>query len=443
MLKRIKADEWFTKNLGWKIFSVALATCMWLIVMTTQTPYEYKTFTTSLTLLNKDVLEKSGLVILNQKELEQSKIQIKVYAQRPALTELSKLENKKLITAKLNVENFDILYAKDISAPITASITASVPTPLQNYDIEVVTVSPNATKVQLDRLVSATKAVTVDRIGEPKKGYVAMQPVVKPENIIVTGAESQIKRISSVRVPVDLTNATYNVTSQVKPVIYDEYNNEMTTLSFNTAEVSVLTVINKQSNISVVKPTIVGSPASGYAVVSMDWEPKTVTVVGPETDLNSVKSIVLPNVDITGLTQTTAYPFDLRKYLLSTALNIINGKPTEAKVTVTVEKELEQTYLIAQKDITVEGLPDGYTLYLPEAVPLTLVGLESAFKNFDIDDVKAKVDASALALGTNKIDVSFTLPEGIAQTEPSSINVLVANHHDDDVPAVGTATPQP
>lgn len=416
-----------TKNLGWKVFSVFLAMLMWFAVMNITTPFEYKTFTVNLSLINKEALSERGMVVLNESELEQTRVGIRIYAKRPALDELSKLENRKNILATLNMENFDILYIKDVSDPLTVSVAASAPQTIDNYELEIVSVTPKDVTVKLDKLVSETKAVTVDRIGDAMEGYVVMPPVVEPEYITITGPKSMIDKINSVRVSVDLTNAADAVKVTASPVIYDEGNNVMKGFSTDIEEVLVNVVINKQGEIPILPPDIEGSPAEGYRILSLVCEPEFVTVLGAEEDFEALESIELPAINAEGLSESKEVVFDLREYLLNTNLSIKNGTPNEVVVTLDIGTEVVREFDIPKEQIKITGLGDGLAAYLSDTLQLTVRGLSADVESMEADEIMAEISVRGLDIGPYKLPVKFNLPENVLQLSDSEITVVIAD----------------
>lgn len=414
-----------SKNFGWKIFSILMAVLSWFVVMNIINPTEVRTYSVNLTLLNKDKLEDNEFVILNEKELEQTKVDIKVRAVRPALDELSKTNNRKNIKATIDLQQFDVLYAKDIAEPLTVTVTPSLPSNLYIYTYEIISFTPGNVSISLDNLVSVTKTVTIEKTGEAKSGYTVLKPVAEPSAIQIKGAESEIEKIDSVKVMLDLTDVSSNVSTELTPVIYDKNGKEMTGFELNTDKINVTVGINKQGQIRIEAPKIQGEPASGYRVISTEYSPKYIEVVGSGDEIKKVSNISLPTIDITGATENKTVAFDIRPYLNNTSLSLKSDMPNEITVSVKIEKEESKDITIPVKQLNVKGLSSEYDVELPESIVLSVTGLKEATDNISENDITGNIDLTDLQEGNHTVEVQFTLPDGITQSAKSEIIVII------------------
>ena len=83
-----KFQELLTKDLGWKLLSIAIAATMWFMVINITQPVDTRSYSRPLTLENMDTLTSRGLTVGNAEELKNTKITVKVKAQRTALDRL-------------------------------------------------------------------------------------------------------------------------------------------------------------------------------------------------------------------------------------------------------------------------------------------------------------------------------------------------------------------
>ena len=84
-----KFQELLTKDLGWKLLSIAIAATMWFMVINITQPVDTRSYSRPLTLENMDTLTSRGLTVGNAEELKNTKITVKVKAQRTALDRLT------------------------------------------------------------------------------------------------------------------------------------------------------------------------------------------------------------------------------------------------------------------------------------------------------------------------------------------------------------------
>ena len=76
-----------------------------------------------------------------------------------------------------------------------------------NPDIQILSVSPSYLTVQLDRKLQKSFRVTVPYVGQPAKGYIALEAITDPDRIELTGAATLIQSILELKTrPVDISN---------------------------------------------------------------------------------------------------------------------------------------------------------------------------------------------------------------------------------------------
>ena len=116
-----KFQELLTKDLGWKLLSIAIAATMWFMVINITQPVDTRSYSRPLTLENMDTLTSRGLTVGNAEELKNTKITVKVKAQRTALDRLS--QNPDWITASVDLS--ELAYAVNgdsVALPVNVSI---------------------------------------------------------------------------------------------------------------------------------------------------------------------------------------------------------------------------------------------------------------------------------------------------------------------------------
>jgi YbbR domain-containing protein len=102
--------------------------------------------------------------------------------------------------------------------PVTVNLTPDdVLTP---DGIEVVSIQPNVIRVELDREISQRIPVEAVLVGEPAGGALAEEPEILPNQVLVTGPESLLTRIQTLKTePISLDNhaLTFEVVVPVVP----------------------------------------------------------------------------------------------------------------------------------------------------------------------------------------------------------------------------------
>ena len=139
-------QELLMKDIGWKLLSVAIAAIMWFMVINIDQPIGTRDYSRPLSVRNIEVLTDRGLTIGNLEELKNTKITVKVKAQRTALDRLS--QNPEWITAAVDLSELSYAVNGDVIAlPVTVSIQGG-----NTYGIS--SKSPAVVEVEVETMAS-------------------------------------------------------------------------------------------------------------------------------------------------------------------------------------------------------------------------------------------------------------------------------------------------
>lgn len=280
-----------THNLGLKLISLLLAITIWLIIIYTYDPADTADFTLDVTILNEEAITSLNKVY---EVIEGDTVTIRV---------------------KGNTSQVNSLRSSDFKA--TADISKLSPTLHANIDVVCTKTNDveisflgkiNMLAIQLEDVAEKQFKVSVIQRGTPAEGYFVSDSKTKPNLIQVRGAESAIKRISQVCVPVDVSGVTETFRSEAEPKAYDADGNEIKTgsLTFSKNPVAVSTTVygTKEVPIEIVP---LGDTYKGYRLVNAEYEPKSVIVAGDEDELAGLSSVqveIAMNNRITNLEET-------------------------------------------------------------------------------------------------------------------------------------------
>ena len=213
MNKRLqKLKEIAMKDFGWKLLSLVIAIALWFIVLNIQNPVETRNFSTDLTMNNLQLLEENGLVITNREELENTKISVRVRAQRLTLDRI--YQNRDDIEAYID---FGTLQLEEIVGKET-SVAVQIRLPAGSSNSEIELRSPSNVTVLVEYAGSKEVPVEVTTAGEETPQSAYAQPEMTPSAVTVTGPESKITQVVAAKGTITadpLTDdTTYTVTLQ-------------------------------------------------------------------------------------------------------------------------------------------------------------------------------------------------------------------------------------
>lgn len=137
-------------------------------------------------------------------------------------------------------------------------------------------------------------------------GYGLVTSSTKAVNVTIRGQERLMKSLqpADVRVGVDLAkakpgNSTYYINKNDIRLPYS-----MSVM--NVAPSSVRLDIEKTVTKSIkVRPTVIGIPAKGYFIKSIQVQPRTVDIQGLASDVRRIRELRTDVIDVSGLTSTT------------------------------------------------------------------------------------------------------------------------------------------
>lgn len=422
----------FAKDLLWKVFSLVVAVALWFVVMNTLNPTEVKSFTADLTFINESVLTENEIVIINKKEIENTKVTIKVKGTRPALDELTKAKNKAEIKAYIDLKQLNGTELEELPKNISLSVTPKLPDNIFLYSYEIVSCTPNNVEVNADKLKSETMKLQLDVTGQLKSGYNAASPVCETDTVRITGPESMFDQVAAVKASVDISGKTDDVNVSVAPAVYDT---EGVLMELFTVEPDVIDVsigINKQWQIPVKAPEITGQLNENLVLESVEYEPKQVEVEGSIEDINKVPNIQVPTVDLSTIEHTQTFSYDIRPSLKGTDLQLKSGSPTEVKVTVTVNSKASRDVTIKQGDFEISGLSEGLEADI-EDVNITIYGAQELIDSIDAKQLKPVMDLSGQGIGWHNIAFEVTLPENVEIRVTPSTSVVISSRTEQTV----------
>lgn len=325
MMKRF-----FTENLGLKAISVMIALVLWLVVVNVSHPEVTDTKTVPL-----EVENQSTFAAQNKSwEIDRTSVTIS-YSVRT--------NSRALISASDFHAYVDL---KDYS--ITGAVPIYVDV-LNGKDelIGDVSVRPTVTRVIIEDIQEKKFEIKSTVSGTPKSGYKVASVIVSPEYVYLSGPESEIGRISSVGIDVNVDGIAQNEDGVAELVYYDANGNQLYDLknvSASTSSIHYAVTLYKEKSINLLS-SVSGTPAAGYQYESTAVSPATVKLAASTYIIDGMTVFELPKIDISGANGTKTVSFNLSDYL-PTGVELAEDQDGEVNVTVRIEKipETEETF---------------------------------------------------------------------------------------------------
>ncbi len=171
-----------------------------------------------------------------------------------------------------------------------------------------------------------------------------------------------------------------------------------------------------------VVPAVEGEPAAGFARAAMKVDPATVSIVGPESRVRRLQSVMTEPVSITGATATVYQTVSIS--LGDPTLRLL--QPQEAHATIEIAAELDQS--VPPRTVLLRHLREGLQAdATPAAVAIKLRGSGTILRSVKDAELVPYVDLAGLGPGQYNLEVHVDRPGGLtaADAEPGMISVRI------------------
>lgn len=387
-------------NFALKLLSVVCAIVLWLVVMNiSDYAITVEIDDIPVTQLNGDVLE----------ELD------KVYDVAKGDTVDIIVKGRRSIVSRLSASDFSAM-ADLSSMSITNTVQIFVSPKDKTLEDEIsITCIDNTMSLNLEEKVTVQFPIKIRTEGSPKEDFAVGETYASPNVVTVEGPKSAVDRITDVAVSVSVHNKSGSFEDMGDIILYDAYgepvNNDKITVSQDVVNVNVNIYPVKSVEIKV---DIKGTPGTGYEVAEVIYQPQSVLVAGLEENLERIDEIEINDISVSGLTENLETTVDLSKYLPDDIFVAQSG--AEVVITVSIEKLVEKSLTPQVRDITLDGKLDGYTYAVDfsDDFEIIITGLDHIIETVDIQQLKPRIDCSALPEGThNNVTITLNDIDGI------------------------------
>lgn len=415
----MKNSNNFTKDIGWKLLSLAIAVALWFTVINTENPLETRSYIASVQIQNEESLFERGYVVVNENEINSTRVTVRLRGQRLALDTLSQSSTK--VQAIVDLSN--VIYSYN-GEPVSVPVNIVIPSVVNN-SFEILSKSVQSVTVDIQPYINKDFTVKpVVNYSDESSGEL-INAVTSPSTITAYGAKSVINSIAEVRASVTPDTLKNDMVMTASPTAYDAEGNVVNNVTFSSSELSVKISMDDMKSVRIAVDTT-GRPAEDYQVAGLYLSPETIDVAGSEEALSGISVIRLPDIDIAGMDSNIIRTFDIGDYLPE-GVRIVGGTDT-VTATVTLERNEEKNIVIPADSITDNGTtPEGLTAHIEsEDIEITVSG--PAGKLELVDGVNAYVDLSGYEAGTYEdVPVVIELPDDVSLTsETVGVTVVLS-----------------
>lgn len=409
-----KFQELICKDFGWKLLSIAIATILWFMVINIDQPIGTRDYSRPLAIQNMDVLTDRGLTVGNLEELKNTKITVKVKAQRTALDRLS--QNPEWITAVVDLSELSYAVNGDVIAlPVSVSVQGG-----NTYGIS--SKSPAVVEVSVETMASKELPVEVHLNGELEEGTYLSEPLLSAETVLVTGPSTLVKSVTSVRAAVEAEDIKENPDIITALTCYNASGIPVKGVSTDPEEIMVSYALHDMKQVPL-QVEISGSPASGYEVGNIYCRPQYAALIGSAEALERIVSLQLDSINVSGLTTSTTRTFRLTDYLPE-GVTLMDSNKDTVEVIVEISEQSQKQLTLPASGLKIIGQENGKDYILQGDAHITISGEGSALESVQADDLQGSIHVNGLSEGDHKVMIHAALPDGLIMN-PSYITVTV------------------
>ena len=295
--------------------------------------------------------------------------------------------------------------------------------------VQIVDKNPSTILVTLEPVVTKDVSV-VERIdGQAADGMVPGDISFNPSKVQVTGAKSIVDGISEAVAVVSLKGESADFSQSVRPVIYDDENQQLVGVKIKPAETKAEVSIVRGSNTKTVgiKVQVIGTPRDNYYIANIASTPGAVDISGVRTTVLNTKFIETSPIDVTGATSDITKDVTLS---VPDGLTILNSNSTKVHVAISIQTSVVSRAFDVTNFKSVSG-NSTITSINPAAVTVICSGSVSTLNSISASDftilfdLADKMPDSHGEIGLTLTPVNIQTPSGISVSSVVNPNVKV------------------
>jgi len=324
-----------------------------------------------------------------------------------------------------DVTSKDFTAVVDLSN-VSLGTPTTVPIEVQSKKtgLTILFTAPDTVDVTIEKLVSVDIPVVLDIRGSVASGHTQGEALIDPQAITVSGTESQVNSLDSARVTVFLNNVKETKVETLQPIFYDRLGRvtSVSNLILSTNQVTVTIPVSESAGFAekTIVPNIIGTPADGYRLLSVQVNPETVLIQGRQTQLNLLSRVQTEPIDITGLAEPTQF---------QVSLELPEGITRDSLEPIVVDVDIAPilTTAIYSRAVVVQGLDENFeATIVPKEVRVVLYGPELVLNTLADEEIQVTIDLFGLDSGVYTVAPVVTVPDRgieIRTIDPPLINV--------------------
>lgn len=387
-----------------RLLSVVLALFLWFYVVAVENPYSERKITKiPIQFVNHEELESRGLAI------DYSDVQTMDVVISGSRSDVMKVSADE-ITATVDLTGYE-------KGKNYANITIKVPSKVELVDQRIQVIP-----ITVEKLQTAKKKVNIQFTGTASKEKEAKLFAQDIEQVKVSGAQSQVAKVSKVFADLDVSKLTDNSKKySLKIYAADAKGKEITGVELSHTKVGVQAGLYSIKSVPL-SLDLKGEPGAEYRVSALD-APKTVKIAGFADELEKIDKLVSNPIYLSDLTESKKIPIEI------TLPEGVELAEQDAVVLDVKIKGLEsKEFAILSSNVSIRGLATGKNATVENAtLKVKAYVKDASASSISTDDIALYVDLTGLENGEHKVKVRAEQVDGIGDVsvEPQEVTVKI------------------
>ena len=388
-----------------KILSLIFAVLLWFYVITEQNPVVPKDITIPVKLINVESLNRNNLVVLTDEGGYYITLKLK------GKKELLDTVNQNTVNAYADISDYTMVGENTV--PVTVS---GIP-----EGISFTSKAEHKIKVSLDKKLVVQRPVSISITGNPKGGLASLDALLTPTEVILTGAESIINTIKTIKVDLDIAGVEENVDERLPVRLLDANGEDVHGIHLNTDYVNVVVPIANTKRVPI-QLLLEGETPEGYVITDKQIQPKEILVTGKQEALENLNVINTFKQTISKLSENTTMNVLLD---LPEGIQLVNA---DEKISALFDIQKVVTNTIDITDVEFKNLDSKYIVNNSPArtIRLTIRGPENLLKDVQ-NNISLYVDLANAKEGQGNYEILVTKSPllEVLGIEPNSIGLEI------------------
>ncbi len=389
------------KNLAPKIISILFALVLWMYVMDTNNPGDFRNFPNiPVTLINVEELKGQKLAIKGDNIFS---AKVKITGRRDEINQITAEQ----IRVRADLKGY---------GPGINSIPLEVIAP-SNVEVSV---TPRFINIELEDIIKEEKRIKIVTAGKPSENFVIGRIKYEPTTVEVEGPESYIKLIENIIGRIDISNKSRNFELNVPLEAINSKGEKVENIDIKTPQIDVSLSVDLLKTVPI-RHNLQVTTEDGYIVTGININPREIVLKGQEDILSDISEVNTELIKIDNLNTNRS---------IDAALDLPEGidmyEDLPINISLSLEKIEEKIYKINKDKITFNNLDEKLevdTSNIPESIDLKVVALKNVLDSIVEDDIKIMIDLKNLSEDEYTIEPAVQLPYNVEkEVKESDLN---------------------